>query len=476
MKKVLLILDGPIAKKILQRILEPDTNENTYDIVYLNEQILPQSRPEHFTFYHFDPSSQSKLNLVLDKNIHNFGLIVLDNQDETKDVVKNIRTKHLNLNLCIYDFWGIDFKNDSHITRYDALEALANGMLEKLPNTPVTAQNIGLRQGEIMELSIPFGSSYAYRYIGSIEQKNWKIFGLYRNGQLINTRLNLIIKPNDIILIIGQPQVLMQVYKAIKKTSGQFPMPFGENIYLYLDLYVINAKQAIESLENAKILHLRLKNKKLLIKITRPSNPILLNKLKNKIQTIENSSLQIDYANLGFEKNIKADTNLFNIGLIILEQNILKKYKNKLQRILNLKIPIMKISRHISASKSSFVLVNDEKSYEQISPMIFDISSQIKLKIKICDYKPFDKDYVSQKTLEHFINLAKIFNQSLETIKGDKNPIKELKKQGNILQILPLKKQMFKKRFLPRFFYTNQDILSFDLKGINQIFIPVVED
>ena len=44
-------------------------------------------------------------------------------------------------------------------------------MVEKLPNVPVLAQNIGLKQGEIMEIRIPFGSSYAYRYIGSIEQK-----------------------------------------------------------------------------------------------------------------------------------------------------------------------------------------------------------------------------------------------------------------------------------------------------------------
>ena len=71
--------------------------------------------------------------------------------------------------------------NDPMVRIYKGIEVLANGMVENLPNIPVLAQNIGLRQGEIMEIRIPFGSSYAYRYIGSIEQNSGKFWTLYRN-------------------------------------------------------------------------------------------------------------------------------------------------------------------------------------------------------------------------------------------------------------------------------------------------------
>ncbi|GAB1465182.1 hypothetical protein MASR2M54_06820 [Aliarcobacter cryaerophilus] len=41
MKKILIILDGIVAKKLLQRIVESNTGDNNYDVVYMNDVILP---------------------------------------------------------------------------------------------------------------------------------------------------------------------------------------------------------------------------------------------------------------------------------------------------------------------------------------------------------------------------------------------------------------------------------------------------
>jgi hypothetical protein len=49
-----------------------------------------------------------------------------------------------------------------------------------------------------------------------------------------------------------------------------------------------------------------------------------------------------------------------------------------------------------------------------------------------------------------------------------------LKTKDNVLQILPLKEDMFKNRIIS-FFTTNSDLLSYDLKYLNQIIIPIVE-
>ena len=191
MKKILIILDGIVAKKLMQRIIEANTGDNSYDVIYMSDVILPVQKPSNFTFYKFDPTSKSKLAMVLDKNIHTEVLIALNSKDEMLNVIKNIREHTKNLQMTVLDYWGMK-SSDPLVTIYRGIEVLANGMVEKLPNVPVLAQNIGLKQGEIMEIRVPFGSSYAYRYIGSIEQKEWKIFGLYRNQKMITIKPSLV--------------------------------------------------------------------------------------------------------------------------------------------------------------------------------------------------------------------------------------------------------------------------------------------
>ncbi len=97
-------------------------------------------------------------------------------------------------------------------------------------------------------------------------------------------------------------------------------------------------------------------------------------------------------------------------------------------------------------------MLNDVTSYEQISPVIFDISHQLKTKTRIFDMDPIGEQEDKTNLLDHFENLAKIFNQKIEIISNEKNPIRELKKQTNTLQVLPLKEEMFKKDILGSFY------------------------
>lgn len=351
-------------------------------------------------------------------------------------------------------------------------------MVEKLPNIPVMAQNIGLKQGEIMEIKIPFGSSYAYRYIGSIEQNEWKIFGLYRNEQLINIKPSLILKPNDIILVIGKPTVLMQVYNAIGKSQGQFPMPFGHNIYLYLDLFLQDKKRIIDVINEVKYINKRLKNKKLIIRITRPTSVEIINLIRSSFIDDSLVEIKMDYHNLGMIKLLKNDIKSFDAGMVILTNEMFKNRKYT-KDVLDLKVPILKLGDDLAGIiKKAVVLLNDVNSYEQISPVIFDVSSQLKTKTRIFDMDPIGKGEDEDKVnlIDHLENLAKIFNQKIEIISNEKNPIRELKKQTNTLQILPLKADMFKQRFSWKILYTNPDLISFDMRKYSQLLIPIIEE
>lgn len=475
MKKILIILDGIVAKKLMQRIVDANTGDNSYDVIYMTDMILPAQKPSNFTFYKFDPTSKSKLAMVLDKNIHTEVLTALNSKDEMLNVIKNIREHKKNLLINVLDYWGIDVE-DSYVNIYRGIDVLANGMIENLPNIPVLAQNIGLKQGEIMQIKVPFGSSYAYRYIGSIEQKEWRIFALYRNQKLLNLKPTLVLKPNDVILVIGKPDVLMQVFNAIGKTQGQFPMPFGHNIYLYLDLYLEKEESVKKTIEEAKFLNQKLKNQKLIVTITRPTTPKLMTYIKKEFKYISSIVLKIDYANKGFEKILKEDFRLYDIGLMMLTK-VMFKDKNQLKSIINLKVPLFKLgNENLKSIKKTVVVLNDTHSYEQISPIVFDFASQIRTKTKIFDLDPIGEEEDKTNLLDHFENLSKIFNEKIEIVSSSENPIRKLKEEQNMLQVLPMKKEMFKKRFSWKFIYTNSDFISFDMNKYNQLLVPIVED
>ncbi|RXK03110.1 potassium transporter TrkA [Arcobacter sp. CECT 8989] len=475
MKKILVILDGIVAKKLMRRIVESNTTENNYDVVYMNDAIVPEQKPSNFTFYKFDPTSESKLAMVLDKDIHIQALVALNSKDEMLNVIKNIKTRKNTLHISILDYWGIEIE-DPYLNIYKGIEVLANGMVERLPNIPVMAQNIGLKQGEIMEIKIPFGSSYAYRYIGSIEQNEWKIFGLYRNEKLINIKPSLILKPNDIILVIGKPTVLMQVYNAIGKSQGQFPMPFGHHLYFYLDMYIQTKQRILDVIKEVKYLNNMFKSTKMIIRITRPTNVGILDLIKESFKDDDTVLIRMDYHYEPMKKQLKNDMKKYDIGMVILTHEMFK-IKEYAKEIKALTVPIYKLGEELTGSiKKTTVLVNDVNSYEQISPVIFDVASQLKTKTKIFDMDPIGEEVDKTTLLNHFENLAKIFNQKVEVISNDNNPIRELKKQTNTLQILPLKNEMFKQRFSWKFLYTNPDLISFDMKKYSQLLIPVIEE
>merc|ERR1711879_399359 len=122
-KKILVILDGIVAKKLMQRIVETNTSDNSYDVVYMNDTLLPKQKASNITFYKFDPTSESKLGMVLDKDIHFQALVVLNSKDEMLSVVKNIRERKKNLPISLLDYWGIDIEKP-YINIYKGIEVL----------------------------------------------------------------------------------------------------------------------------------------------------------------------------------------------------------------------------------------------------------------------------------------------------------------------------------------------------------------
>jgi hypothetical protein len=473
MKNILILLDGNVSQSLLNRMIEQDTSNSNYDIVYTNDNILPDTNYKNFTFYKFDPTSYSKLEFIMKKVNYNNIFIVLNTKEDTLAVVDNISKIRPELYLNVYNAWNIKFDN-KHVKNFDALGILSNGLLEQLPHIPITAQNVGLKQGEIMELSIPFGSLYAYRYIDSIEQKNWKIFAVYRNNILIETKASVILKPNDIILIIGKPKVLLQVYSSISKSHGNFPMPFGNNIYVYIDMYIQNIVESLNTISKAKFLYERLKNRTLIVRVVRTSNIIDIQRIKKKLANVENCILEFEYNKNKIDSIIEEDKRKFDIGVVVLSPTLLKKPYVYTQ-VIKLKIAIFKAGKeNIKRSKESVVVINNNKEYEQISPIIFDVSALFNHKLSIINADPIGNRN-SKKLLEHFKNLSDIFAHNMHIEHSKKNPVRLLKKRKAHVQIMPLKHLMFKQNIF-KIFSMDSDLISFEFDTISQILIPIIEE
>jgi hypothetical protein len=283
-----------------------------------------------------------------------------------------------------------------------------------------------------MEVHIPFGSSYAYRHIGSIVQRKWKIAALYRDEKQILPTHTTMVRPNDTLLILGKPIVLNGVYKIINKRVGLFHEPFGKNIYLILDLRH-DQKNALLYLEQSIYLVDKLEEKSLYVRILYPNNFELIDELKTFES--ESISLSICYKNEDVKSLIESDIYEHNIGLIMssipaFESEDLKETLYELKKLVFLFGDSL-----LYNIKKSMVLMTNKEEMESISSTAFDISESLGLELTLGDFDP-EGDFESKKMIiEHYETLSQIFDTQINLEQKVANPIRELSGMENILQI-----------------------------------------
>lgn len=468
MKKILIIADGILAKQFLEKVMETEAGENSYTVISYKEETLPKKRPENFRFFEFDPTSFDKLSVILNEQFFQV-MLLLSNELDAKSTYKNIRRLDSKVRVVMMDRWDLDLEgnDDKRLLLVNSRDILASRFKDHLPNMPIVAQNIGLGIGEIMEVSIPVGSSYAYRHLASIEQSKWRIAAIYRSNTLLLPRPALMLLPNDLLLMIGEPHVLQSVFRSIKREQGQFPSPFGSSIYCLIDMLEMD-EQAIDILINdALLLHSKLNSNKLHVKIINPTYSKIFEKLKSYHN--HHINVMIDYFESNPKKVLKEDTERMDIGLIVVMNAF---FQNNKRTLFKTKLPVIKIGKRGFLSLSEGVVLNsDAHDIEQESSVIFDVSAQLGLKLKLYTYTP-DEEKSDASLIEHFDNLSKIFGREVDVIQSEKNPLIKLKNQDSILQFLPFNQKVLESNIFS-IFSTNMEKLHFKLADNYQLFIPV---
>jgi hypothetical protein len=466
MKKILIISDGEAGEHFIQRIIETYTSENIYYVVQAKAKEYEDVNPARFKFYEFDSTSFYKLsNLLKMEFVQVF--IAMDNMVDVEVTIKNIRSIKKQLRIIVLNQWNMT-NEDANVVFINANEILASRLLDYLPNVPVIAQNVGIGKGEIMEVLVPFGSSFVYRHIGVIEQKNWRIVAIYRNKKLVMPSRRRMIQPNDLLVLIGDPAVLKSVYRAIKRELGQFPEPFGSNLYLYIDMNIVNHQTIEELVRRAVFVHTKFKNN-LVIKIVNPSDIEIIWYIKQFRS--DNIIINIDYDSTDLKEMFHDDIKLYHVGLVMVSSEIFANYEMR-NTLYEAHVPVLKIAnRSFSGVKDSALILSDNRDLEKISATIFDISEQMGFNIDLYNYLN-EHQNEKEQVIEHYYNLSTIFSKSIKVIKESDNPIKILQQKDNFIQILPFTFKLTRKRIFS-LLSTDSEKLYHKLDAYHQIFIPV---
>ncbi|WQS04605.1 COG3400 family protein [Helicobacter pylori] len=476
MKKIALILDGIVAKNFLDLVLRHYSNHNFYIVVVKDESLIPKNYPSTFAFYCFDATSSFRLLQVLNDEVSDLFLIMQDFKEQ-RIIHKIIQTHFKRMRVVLSVKRDNEKEHDEmHVNEkwvlIDEFEVLANKFISRLPNIPSTPREFGLGKGEIMEIGVPFGSIFAYRHIGSIRQKEYRIVGLYRNDALLLATKSLVIQPRDILLVAGNPEILNAVYLQVKSNVGQFPAPFGKSIYLYIDMRLQSRKAMMRDVYQALFLHKHLKSYKLYIQVLHPTSP----KFYHKFLALETESIEVnfDFYGKSFIQKLHEDHQK-KMGLIVVGRELFlsKKHRKALYKTAT---PVYKTNASgLSKTSQSVVVLNESLDInEDMSSVIFDVSMQMDLGLLLYDFDP-NKRYKNE-IVNHYENLANALNRKIEIFQTDiRNPIMHLNSLRNpILHFMPFEECITHTRFW-WFLSTKVEKLAFLNDDNPQIFIPIAE-
>lgn len=362
--------------------------------------------------------------------------IVMDEIEDATYTLKNIALIDSKIRTILVNQWEdkeIE-KKVENLTVLHVNELMAAHLYDNLPNVPLVAQNVGLGRGEIMEIHIPYGSSFAYRHVGSILQRKWKIAAIYRDEKQILPTTATMIRPHDTLLVLGKPLVLDGVYKTINKRIGLFPEPFGKNIYLLLD-FRYDTKNALIYLKESLYLVEKLEHTSLYVRVLYPNDFEMIDTLKSFES--EKVMISIAYESENMQQLIEYDIHQYDIGLIM---NSIKAFEaDDLKSILhNLrKLVYLFGDKLLYNIQKCVVLMREEEQMESISTTAFDIAQSLELNLMLADYDP-EGDFESKKRIiEHYETLTHIFNMQIDIEQRIANPIRELSNMQEILQIAP---------------------------------------
>ena len=470
MKNVLILANGNLAKYFVEWMGKSRIYTNHYYVTCFKEDNECSIKSlENITYVEIDPTSQYRVEKLMKKVDFSTVFIVMEDQKEATFTYRNIRFINEKIFIVFVSNWDNLEINDENVNIVNTNEIMAANLYEKLPNVPLIAKNIGLGQGEIMEVLIPFGSSFAFRHVGAISHRKWRIVAIYRQEKQLFPNNATMLLPNDRLIIIGNPLVLEEVYKRVNLRQGVFPEPFGRNIYLILNMQQ-EKETILLQINEAIFLSNKLLKTKLYLRLV---NIVSLDSI-DELRALETENIQVlvNYNDHDTFQVMDFDISKYEIGLFILDRT--QFLKNEYRKyISSYKRPIYIFGDHsLFNIKEAVLLMGQESEMESLSTSVFDFSDSLGLGLSLCDYNPEGDFEESKKVVEHYETLSRLYSFKINIERKRVNPIKELSSHEAVLHIAPYSDEISNNSWL-NFFSTNFSKHIMSITKHPQLLIPV---
>ena len=443
MKNILILADGSIARHFVEWVGRKRVTDNRYFVTCFNEDATPQKLGKNITLIKADPTSYARIRHIMSEVKFSLVFIVMQSKEDALYTLTNIRLVDDKIRIVLVNQWDDpEVAGDTEsVTVLNVDELIAAHLYDQLPNVPVVAKNVGLGKGEIMEIHVPFGSTYAYRHVGSILQRKWKIAAIYRREKQILPTNATTILPNDTLLVVGKPLVLDGVYRTINKRIGLFPEPFGKDLYLILD-FRTDKSQAIQYLQESLYLLQKLEDRSLFVRILHPNDFNLIETIKS--HESERVTVSVCYDDKSIRHLIEYDIQEYDIGLILSSIDAFDDGAIKETLYYLRKVVYLFGDKQLYNIKESVILMDEEHKMESISSTAFDVTESLGLELCLCDFDP-EGEFDNRKIIvEHYETLAHIFNMEIKIERKISNPVRELAAMESVLQIAPFEQDLRK--------------------------------
>lgn len=155
--------------------------------------------------------------------------------------------------------------------------AMSGALSTRIPGVVVTTSEVGLGEGEIVQVRVMPGSLVIGRPLASIATRAFLVAAIYRDGELIVPHGDTTVEAGDQVLLVGEPETLRAVADYFRLGGAQFPRQFGRSIVAWTPsghesveheanwlatatkchrLYVVREQGETSASESAEALHL----------------------------------------------------------------------------------------------------------------------------------------------------------------------------------------------------------------------------
>lgn len=114
-----------------------------------------------------------------------------------------------------------------------APSAMAVAIADQLPDVVATTSEVGLGQGEILQVRVLPGSPVIGHAIRDVATREYLVAAIYRHGDLVVPHGDTVIEVDDQVLLVGHPDALRAVAEYYRLGGAQFPHQFGHTVMVW---------------------------------------------------------------------------------------------------------------------------------------------------------------------------------------------------------------------------------------------------